>query len=171
VKPTLSLLDREAIQQIHQAALDLLQNVGVKIASEPAEAMLRESLAMNIELLGREHRSVARSMALLANCLIASGRYEEALSLAVEAREIYVAVLPEDHWRTAVAIGAEGAALAGQSKYVQAEPLLLRSHSVLSQDPSAQTRYVDDATRRLASLYSEWGKPERAAEYLAMAEE
>jgi trimethylamine--corrinoid protein Co-methyltransferase len=36
-------LDRAAIQQIHQAALDLLQNVGVKIASEPANALLREA--------------------------------------------------------------------------------------------------------------------------------
>jgi hypothetical protein len=75
------------------------------------------------ELLGREHRSVAGSMALLAYCLIASGEYEEALPLATEARDIYVATLSEDHWRTAVAIGAEGAALAGLGNYEQAEPL------------------------------------------------
>ena len=43
MKPTLSLLDRDAIQQIHQAALDLLQNVGVKISSKPAEALLRDA--------------------------------------------------------------------------------------------------------------------------------
>jgi len=43
VKPTLSLLDREAIQQIHQSALELLQNVGVKIGSEPAEVLLRDA--------------------------------------------------------------------------------------------------------------------------------
>ena len=110
-------------------------------------------------------------MVLLANCLIASGGYEEALSLAVEARDVYVATLSEDHWRTAVAVGAAGAALVGQGKYVQAEPLLLRSHSVLSQDSSAQARYVKDATQRLASLYSQWGKPERAAEYLAITKE
>jgi trimethylamine--corrinoid protein Co-methyltransferase len=43
VKPTVNLLDREGIQRIHQAALDLLQNVGVKIASEPGAALLREA--------------------------------------------------------------------------------------------------------------------------------
>jgi len=43
VKPRLSLLDRGAIEQIHQAALDLLQNVGLKIGSEPANEMLREA--------------------------------------------------------------------------------------------------------------------------------
>ena len=136
-----------------------------------AEVMLRESLAMSIELLGREHASTADSMALLANCLVASGEYEEALDLAVEARDIYTAAYSEDHWRTAVATGAEGAALASQRSYTQAEPLLLRSHSVLRQDPNAVPRYVNEATRRLASLYSEWGKPEQAAEFLALAEE
>ena len=107
----------------------------------------------------------------VANCLVASGEYEEALDLAVEARDIYTAAYSEDHWRTAVATGAEGAALASQRSYTQAEPLLLRSHSVLRQDPNAVPRYVNEATRRLASLYSEWGKPEQAAEFLALAEE
>jgi trimethylamine--corrinoid protein Co-methyltransferase len=39
----MSLLDREDIQQIQQAALELLQTVGVKIASEPGAALLREA--------------------------------------------------------------------------------------------------------------------------------
>ena len=42
---------------------------------------------------------------------------------------------------------------------------------MLRQDPNAVPRYVNEATRRLASLYSEWGKPEQAAEFLALAEE
>jgi trimethylamine--corrinoid protein Co-methyltransferase len=43
VKPTLSILDREAIQQIHDASLELLRDVGVRFGSEPAEALLREA--------------------------------------------------------------------------------------------------------------------------------
>ncbi len=43
MKPTLSILDRDAIQQIHDAALALLQDVGVKFGSEPAEALLQEA--------------------------------------------------------------------------------------------------------------------------------
>ncbi len=43
MRPTLSLLDREAIEQVHHAALDLLQSVGVKIGSEPANDLLREA--------------------------------------------------------------------------------------------------------------------------------
>ncbi|HEY5656950.1 MAG TPA: trimethylamine methyltransferase family protein [Myxococcota bacterium] len=43
MKPTLQILDREAIQKIHDAALELLQDVGVKFGSEPAEALLLEA--------------------------------------------------------------------------------------------------------------------------------
>lgn len=168
-------IKRDAFGDAHPEIADGLYTIALWTMDSgdygAAEAMLRESLAMNIELLGREHRSTADSLSLLANCLIASGGYDEAFSLAVEAREIYVAALSEDHWRTAVAIGAEGAALAGLGDYMQAEPLLLQSHAVLSEDPAALTRYVREATQRLVELYSQWGKPELAAEYLAMAQE
>ena len=43
MKPTLSPLEGDAIQRIHQAALDLLQDVGVKVASKPGEEMLCEA--------------------------------------------------------------------------------------------------------------------------------
>jgi tetratricopeptide (TPR) repeat protein len=168
-------IKREAFGDVHPEIAVSLYTIALWTMDSgdygTAEVMLRESLAMNIELLGREHASTANSIALLANCLVASGKYEEALDLAVEARAIYTAAYSENHWRTAVAIGVHGAALAGQGSYSQAEPLLLRSHSVLSQDPNALPRYVNEATRRLASLYSEWGKPEQAAEFLALAEE
>jgi tetratricopeptide (TPR) repeat protein len=138
---------------------------------QSAEPMLRESLDMRMGLLGPEHPDVAGSMTLLANCLVANGAYDEALEFARKARSVYTAALSEDHWRTAVAIGAEGAALAGQHRYADAEKLLLQSHTILSQDQNAMTLFVTEANRRLASFYSEWGKPELAAEYLAMAQE
>lgn len=104
-------------------------------------------------------------MTLLASCLVANGDYDEALYLASEARGIYTAALSADHWRTAVAIGAEGAALAGQQKFAEAEPLLVQSHAILSEDPNAMSIFVAESKDRLASLYAAWGKPEKAAEF------
>jgi len=43
VKPTLSILDREAIEQVYHAALELLRDVGVRFDSERAEALLSEA--------------------------------------------------------------------------------------------------------------------------------
>ena len=133
-----------------------------------AEPMLRESLAMNIKLLGNEHPDVASSLTLLASCLVASTNYEEARELAGKARKVYTKALSEDHWRTAVAVSAEGAALAGQRKYAEAESLLVKSHDVLSNDAGALPMFVTETTQRLASLYEDWGKPEQAAEYLEL---
>jgi tetratricopeptide (TPR) repeat protein len=132
---------------------------------------LRESLEIRIGALGREHPAVAGSMTLLANCLVGNGEYEEALSLAREAQAAYTAALSADHWRTAVAVGAEGAALAGQRNFAAAEPLLLQSHSVLTQDPNAMSVFVTEASRRLESLYSEWGRPNDAAKFRRRADD
>jgi hypothetical protein len=59
-----------------------------------------------------------------------------------------------------------GAALAGQKKYAEAEPLLLAGHEGLSQRASrlaAPDRSVlGDARNRLVQLYDAWGMPEKA---------
>ena len=45
------------------------------------------------------------------------------------------------------------------------------SYTVLSNDPKAMKALVNKAGERLASLYEAWGKPDKAAEVLAMADE
>ena len=168
-------IKREAFGNEHPEVADGLYTIGLWTMDSGdyagAEILLRESLAMNIELRGRVHSDTADSVVLLANCLIARNEHEEALNLAREARDIYVSTLCEDHWRTAVAIGAQGAALSQQGGFEQAEPLLLRSHEVLAKDPNARPRYVQQVVKRLAALYSAWGKPDRAAEFQALLEE
>jgi len=140
-------------------------DVGDYAAAEP---MLRDSLAINVGTLGDAHPDVADSLTLLAGCLVAGTRYDEARELAGKARKIYSATLPEDNWRAAVALGAEGAALAGLRKYSEAEVLLLRSYGVLKSDPDAMPMFVAQATKYLAELYHDWGKPEQAAKYLKL---
>lgn len=134
---------------------------------ESAEPMLRESLEMNRDMLGDKHPDVASSMALLASCLVGNGNYDEAYGLAVDARRVFTDTLSENHWRTAVAISTEGAALAGLKRYTEAEPLLVDSYAVLREDSGAMSIFVTEAAQRLANLYSAWGKPEKAAQYLA----
>ncbi len=70
-----------------------------------------------------------------------------------------------------MAVSAEGAALAGQEKYAEAEPLLVKSYSVLSNDAGAMPMFVKETTKRLADLYADWDKPEQAAKYLKLLEE
>ena len=136
---------------------------------ETAESMLREAVEINRDVHGEVHPDIASSLTLLASCLVAQDRFDEAFELAGNAREMFAAALPDGHWRTAVAASAEGAALAGLRRYAEAEPLLIDSYTMLKSDATAIPAFVDEAGERLVSLYELWGKPEKAAEILAMA--
>ena len=70
-----------------------------------------------------------------------------------------------DHWRTASAEAAEGAALAGLRQFEKAEQLLLASHEVLQKDKAAVHIYLTNSSRWLAKLYQAMGQPEKAAQY------
>ena len=76
-------------------------------------------------MLGDEHADVARSLTSLAVLLIETTEFDEARMTAAEARSIWSSALDEDNWRSALAISAEGAALAGLGQADAAESLLL----------------------------------------------
>jgi tetratricopeptide (TPR) repeat protein len=133
-----------------------------------AEPLLREALDLRRRLLGPEHADVAGSMTLLAGLLIDTGRFDEALAFASEAKTISLGALPSGHWRTASAASAEGAALAGLQQFQEAEKLLLESYGVLSNDPAAPLFYVASSRRWLAELYEALGRPRDAAKYLVL---
>ena len=73
--------------------------------------------------------------------------------------------MPPDHWRTASAEAAEGAALAGLRQFDEAEQLLLASNEVLHKDKAAVHIYVTNSSRWLAKLYQAMGQPEKARKY------
>jgi tetratricopeptide (TPR) repeat protein len=135
-----------------------------------AEPLLRDAVILRRKLLGDEHIDVASSLTILASLLIDTGRFEEARKIAIEAKSICLLALAEDHWRTAAAVAAEGAAMAGLKKYDEAEILLLQSHALLSADGGALSFHTSNATRWLADLYERQGRSEKAAEYLSLLE-
>ena len=73
----------------------------------------------------------------MANLLVETGRYEEAVEYARTAREIFIELLPENHWRVAVSRYFEGLALAGLGQFDDAEQLLLASLEGLESAPIA----------------------------------
>ena len=62
-----------------------------------------------------------------------------------------------------------GAALAGQGKHADAEPLLLQGYSGLKGREVlmlyTEKQWLLDAARRLVDLYNACGEPEKAAEW------
>ena len=105
----------------------------------------------------------------LASVLVETQDYDEARSLAADARGLYLKSLGASHWRTACATNTEGAALAGLEQYTQAEALLLESHVVLHGDTSTLYACLKIADRWLVRLYQTTGRPEKAAKHLPPA--
>jgi tetratricopeptide (TPR) repeat protein len=106
-----------------------------------ADRDLRAALDMRRRLLDKAHPDIAASLTHLAILEVATGKFAEGARTAHEAKEIYSAALSPSHWTTAVAAGAEGAALTGLGSYVQAEKLLTNSDAILSKDPAALAAY------------------------------
>ena len=144
---------REVLGELHPEVAQSLNAIAMwhmeDGALETAETLLREAVEINTEVHGDDHPDVADSLTLLASCLVAQERFDEAYEQAGAARRMYAAALPDGHWLTAVAASTEGAALTGLKRYAEAEA----------------------AGERLVSLYKVWGKPEKAAEIIAMVRE
>ena len=128
-----------------------------------AERLIEESLAIRRRTLGDDSPQVGGSLTVKANLLVARRQFAEARDVAAQARSILEAKLPNDHWLVAMAQNAEGAALAGLGDYTDAESLLLTSLPRLGGSPLPGLEKT--GRERLASLYTRWGKPEKAGNY------
>lgn len=125
---------------------------------EEAEQLLTEALQLRIELHGPEHADVAGSKILLADLYVETGRYAAALELASAARAVCDQEYGADHWRTASASAAEGAALSGLRRFDEAAALLPQSAQALSKDVDALPYFVESAERWLDDFYSASGR-------------
>jgi tetratricopeptide (TPR) repeat protein len=118
-----------------------------------ADRDLRAALDMRRRLLDKSHPDIAASLTHLAILEVATGKFAEGARTAHEAKEIYSAAFSPSHWTTAVAAGAEGAALTGLGSYAQAEKLLADSDAILSKDPAALTAYRSLVREYLKNLH------------------
>jgi tetratricopeptide (TPR) repeat protein len=120
-----------------------------------ADRFLTEGLSMRRRLFGDGQPDVASSLMMLAILRDAEGQFPDALQLAQTAKGIYAKALSADHWRTAIAESAEGAALSGLGRYPEADAALAHSYEILRQDNGAPfvyrtltLRYVDELHKR-----------------------
>jgi non-specific serine/threonine protein kinase/serine/threonine-protein kinase len=79
--------------------------------------------------------------------------------------------LAKDDWRTFATQSMLGAALRGQRKHAEAEPLLLRGYEGMKEReakiPANARRSLPDAVERLVQLYDAWDRPEEAKKWRA----
>ena len=108
---------------------------------------------------------------LLGRYLVACKRYHEAEEALNEFLE-YEDRADPDSMTAIIARSALGAALAGQGRFDEAEPLLLGSYGAFFPHggiPTVYGFYKPLMLRRIVELYDRWEKPGTAAEWRAKA--
>jgi tetratricopeptide (TPR) repeat protein len=118
-----------------------------------ADRYLTEALEMRRRLFDEHQPDLASSLMHMALLRDAQGKYSEALELAQNAKQIDTEALSADHWRTAVAESAQGAALTGLGRYREADSCLTHSYAILSKNGGAPLIYRTIAQRYLDTLH------------------
>ena len=112
---------RKAYPPDHPETARVLNGIGswLTMGGEDTEAdvYLEEGLAMRRRLLNAQHPDIASSLIALSILRVDQKKYTEALDFARNAKSIYTTALSPNHWRTALAECAEGAALTGLGRY------------------------------------------------------
>jgi tetratricopeptide (TPR) repeat protein len=118
--------------------------------------------------LAPERLILAGMLADLGGCYISGRKYAQAETVLRESLSIREKEQP-DAWNRFNVASLLGAALLGQEKFIEAEPLLLSGYEEMvrraaSIPPSAAFR-VREAGEKVGKLYEAWGKPEKASEW------
>ncbi|MCA0374895.1 MAG: serine/threonine-protein kinase [Gemmatimonadetes bacterium] len=127
----------------------------------------RRAIALRGRTLNDAHPVVATAMNVLGRSLarMDSARAAEPWlreSLAIRRRE-----LPTGHFLIASAESILGEGLTAARRFAEAEPLLLRGEQALTASRGEGSPLVQDARKRLVTLYEAWGKPQQAAQWRA----
>jgi tetratricopeptide (TPR) repeat protein len=131
---------------------------------EKAEPLLIEGQKLGVNL-GDEGTLIAETAAALARLRLAQRRPAEAEPPARRALAIRLDRHP-DHWTRFDALSLLGAALVGQKKYTEAEPLLLLAYEGLKDREERipflwRKKRPAEAGARIVALYDGWGKKDK----------
>ncbi len=133
-----------------------------------AETSASQALAGRRHILGPEHPATAASKADLAEAYVSEGKFTESEPLAREALAFQVTKEP-DNWQHFWAESLLGASLAGEKRYVEAEPLLLEGYRGMVERkdsmPVPKLRDLDCAREWIVQMYVASGKPQKANEW------
>jgi serine/threonine protein kinase/tetratricopeptide (TPR) repeat protein len=125
------------------------------------ESALKRSKAK----LGSDHPITLLIMSNLGGGYLEASRWTEAERTASACLDVRKRK-PSDDWRRYHTMSQLGAALAGQTKYAEAEPLLLEGYEGLkaraAKIPASRQNAVPEAAARIVKLYEAWGKKDWA---------
>jgi serine/threonine protein kinase len=131
-----------------------------------AESVRRDVLSRRRRTVPAEGPLLAGDLGALGRDLEKQARSSEAEPLTRESLSIRERVVPDD-WARFESMSLLGGALAGQGRFAEAEPLIVRGYEEMkareSRMPAAARHLLAEAAERAERLYEAWRKPDRAA--------
>jgi tetratricopeptide (TPR) repeat protein/tRNA A-37 threonylcarbamoyl transferase component Bud32 len=142
---------------------DLYQSQG---KSAEAEEVFTKVLNVRRRTLGSDNPATTTILDALGRMMLKQRRFVDAEPLLREALGGQEKKSP-DSWERYDSQSMLGASLAGEGKYVEAEPLLLSGYEGLLQRkatiPSYNRVTMKEVGERIIQLYQHWNRPEKAA--------
>ncbi|MFI5455362.1 MAG: tetratricopeptide repeat protein [Isosphaerales bacterium] len=139
-----------------------------QVAGRIAEAirLQEETLKLAKVKMGPDHPHTLIFMKNLAEMYLDASRWADAETTARECLKLREEKKPDD-WLRFHTMSQLGAALAGQKKYDEAEPLLVGGYEGMkareAKIPAPSTKALAAAAARIVPFYEAWGKADKAA--------
>jgi len=134
-----------------------------------SEALYTEILDARRRVQGANHSATLATLTQLGRVKLQQRRFADAGATLRDALQGYEQALP-DAWERYDCESLLGESLTGEKLFSEAEMHLLSGIDGMRQRVAlmsvADRAKLQDAANRLVSLYREWGKPEKAAEWL-----
>jgi len=133
-----------------------------------AEKEVRRVLEIQQRTLPKDSPYFATSWTVLGKILTQTGRAVEAERYLRDALALRTRTVKNGHWSIATTEGALGECLIARKRYAEAEPLLLRGYTGMKGRLGEKDPRTIEALKRLVTLYRDWKKPDKAAQFSAM---
>lgn len=162
----LERLERSQRQRLERASELMRQADALKNDGKRREAIVPTQQALDIreEVLGRDERGYANSLALLGWLYDRTGDRARALPRLRTALEIRQRLLGEEHPDTATSLRDLGECYRAQGEYVWAEPLLRRALEIRQKVLGDEHADTASALNYLANLHESKGDYKRAVQ-------
>ena len=166
---------RDSLEEVSRAYGDdslwvgsTVARLGIVLLEEGKNAEAEQSQRRALQILrghlDTRHPQIGHCLVDLGFALLAQEKYREAEEAFRECLTIRQASTPKN-WGTFDAMNALGAALAGQGRYAEAEPLLLDGYAGMAADVRAYPLRKRQAMERIIHLYEMWEKPGLAEQW------
>jgi tetratricopeptide (TPR) repeat protein/tRNA A-37 threonylcarbamoyl transferase component Bud32 len=170
-------MERRVLGEEHATTLTTMQGLAVlyRRAGKYAQSEQLDMKVLEIRrrVLGPQHPGTTDAMASLSELWLLEHRYAESEPLLREALNTLQQTSP-DGWKRYYLQSLLGAALTGQKRYTDAEPLLLSGYAGMIQRKATMRAdsksNLTQAGEWILQLYWDWGQPDKAAEWEAKLE-